>query len=214
MKSAIFLVSFSFLAPLGLAQSPTKGGWVSLFDGTTLAGWRIHGDEKWVVEKGAILGESATGKYGYLSTEKAYRDFKLRLRFKAEAEGNSGVFFHCTFPGVDKEGPQILGVQVEVDPSPHNLTAGLYESGGRGWLVKPNPEGQKAYKPDQWNRLEVTVEGNHVVTWLNGVRIADYTDRAARFTDGAIALQIHTGGGVKVRWKDIFVQEISKTPQP
>jgi len=45
------------------------------------------------------------------------------------------------------------------------------------------------------------------VTHLNGVRIVDYTDSARKFTDGVIALQIHTGGGVRVRWKDIYVQE-------
>ena len=53
----------------------------------------------------------------------------------------------------------------------------------------------------------IAVRGNHIVTHLNGVRVVDYTDSAPKFTDGVIALQIHTGGGVRVRWKDIYVQE-------
>ena len=53
----------------------------------------------------------------------------------------------------------------------------------------------------------MAVAGNHIVTQLNGAKIVDYTDTAPKFTDGVIGLQIHTGGGVKMRWKDIFIQE-------
>ena len=53
----------------------------------------------------------------------------------------------------------------------------------------------------------MSVRGNHIVTQLNGVKVADYTDTSPRFTDGVIGLQIHTGGGVRMRWKDIFIQE-------
>ena len=45
------------------------------------------------------------------------------------------------------------------------------------------------------------------MTQLNGMKIVDFTDEAPRFTDGVIGLQIHTGGGVKMRWEDIFIQE-------
>jgi Domain of Unknown Function (DUF1080) len=44
------------------------------------------------------------------------------------------------------------------------------------------------------------------VTQLNGVKIVDYADPAPKFADGVIGLQIHTGGGVKMRWKDISVK--------
>lgn len=62
-------------------------------------------------------------------------------------------------------------------------------------------------KPGEWNDLEVSVRGNHIVTHLNGALIVDYTDPSPKFTDGVIGLQIHTGGGVKMRWKKIFIQE-------
>jgi len=71
----------------------------------------------------------------------------------------------------------------------------------------PTVEGEQALKAGQWNDLEVAVAGNHIVTQLNGAKIVDYTDTAPKFTDGVIGLQIHTGGGVKMRWKDIFIQE-------
>jgi hypothetical protein len=193
---------------IATAQAPPKAAWVPLFNGKDLAGWKNNGEEKWVVERGTILCESAANKYGYLTTEKTYGDFNLRLKFKGEAAGNSGVFFHARITGIDPEhGPDIEGMQVEVDPNVGKHTGGLYESGGRGWAAMPTAEGEQALKSGEWNDLEVSVQGNHIVTQLNGVKIVDFSDPAPKFTDGVIGLQIHTGGGVKMRWKDIFVQE-------
>jgi hypothetical protein len=193
---------------IATAQAPPKGAWVPLFNGKDLTGWKNNGEEKWVVEHGTVLCESAANKYGYLTTEKTYRDFNLRLKFKGEAAGNSGVFLHARITGIDPEhGPDIEGMQMEVDPNVGKHTGGLYESGGRGWVAMPTAEGEQALKSGEWNDLEVSVQGNHIVTQLNGVKIVDFSDPAPKFTDGVIGLQIHTGGGVKMRWKDIFVQE-------
>jgi hypothetical protein len=196
------------LAGLGaIAQVPSGDGWVPLFNGTDLTGWKKNGEEKWVVEQKTILCESTANKYGYLTTEKTYRDFDLRLKFKGEAAGNSGVFFHARITGIDPEhGPDIEGMQVEVDPNVGKHTGGLYESGGRGWVVMPTPEGEQALKSGEWNDLEVLVRGSHIVSKLNGVKIADYNDPSPKFVDGLIGLQIHTGGGVKMRWKDIYIK--------
>lgn len=186
----------------------THSGWVPLFNGKDLSGWKINGDEKWVVESGTILGESAANKYGYLTTEKTYRDFDLRLKFKGEADGNAGVFLHSRITGINPDhGPDIEGMQVEVDPNPGKHTGGLYESGGREWVAMPTPEAEKALKTSDWNDLEISAHGNRIVTRLNGVKVSDFNDPSPKFTDGVIGLQIHTGGGVKVRWKDIYLKE-------
>lgn len=212
-KMAGLVLGFVLLAlsapEVSTASAARSSGWVALFNGKDLTGWKNNGEERWVAEDGTILCESTHNKYGYLTTEKTYRDFDLRLRFKGETGGNSGVFFHSRIIGIDPEhGPDIEGMQVEVDPNIGKHTGGLYESGGRGWLIQPTPEGERALKPiGQWNDLEISVRGNHIVTRLNGVQIVDYTDAAPRFTDGVVGLQIHTGGGVKVRWKDIAIQE-------
>src|SRR3989449_6696185 len=98
----------------------------TLFPYTTLfrsTGWKNNGEEKWVAEDGTILCESTHNKYGYLTTEKTYRDFNLRLRFKGEKGGNSGVFVHARIIGIDPtHGPHIEGMQVEVDPNVGNHT--------------------------------------------------------------------------------------------
>ena len=203
---AISVAGIIFCAAL-LARATPEKKWVSLFNGKDLTGWKTNGDEDWEVEKGTILCQSAFNKYGYLTTEKTYRDFNLRLKFKPEAAGNSGVFLRSTIVGENSEGPDIQGMQVEVDPSVGKHTGGLYESGGRGWVKMPTPEGEQALKPGDWNDLEISAEGNHIVTRLNGVLIVDFTDPAQKFSDGVIGLQIHTGGGVRMRWKDIFVHE-------
>ena len=190
------------------AQAPRESSWVALFNGKDLSGWKKNGDEKWVVEQGTILCESTANKYGYLTTEKTYRDFTLRLKFKGEAEGNSGVFVHAKITGIDPQhGPDIEGMQVEVDPNIGKHTGGPYESGGRGWVEQPTPEGEQVLKPGNWNELEVSVHGTHIVTQLNGAKIVDFTDPAPKFADGVIGLQINTGGGVKMRWKDISIRE-------
>ena len=209
MKRLAATLAGLLLLGLGLmAQAPKENGWVALFNGRDLTGWKNNGAEKWVVEEGTILCESTANKYGYLTTEKSYRDFNLRLKFKSEAAGNSGVFFHSRIIGIDPaHGPDIEGVQVEVDPSVGKHTGGLYESGGRGWLIMPTAEGEQALRAGEWNTLEVSVLGNHVTTRLNAKTIADYTDATPKFADGVIGLQIHTGGGVKMRWKDIYIQE-------
>ena len=137
----------SVSAPLGNTswERPAEDSWVPLFDGKDLSGWRKNGEERWEAEDGTIVGESTVGHYGYLTTEKTYRDFDLRLRFRPEAAGNSGVFFHSRITGTDPtHGPDIEGMQVEVDPNPGKHTGGLYESGGRGWVAQPTVEGEQA----------------------------------------------------------------------
>lgn len=204
----IVLGAASFLLAGPPIYAPHSTAEVPLFNGKDLTGWHKNGDEKWAVEDGTILCESAANKYGYLTTEKAYRDFRLRLKFKGEAAGNSGVFFHSHITGIDPQhGPDIEGMQVEVDPNVGKHTGGLYESGGRGWVAMPTAEGEQTLRPGEWNDLEVIVDGVHIVTRLNGVKIADFRDSAPKFNDGVIGLQIHTGGGVKMRWKDIYIQE-------
>ena len=206
MKRCIFVVLLFTLAVAG--QTPTASGWNPLFSGKDLSGWKKNGDEKWVVDQGTILCESTANKYGYLTTEKTYGNFVLRLKFKGEAEGNSGVFVHSRITGIDPEhGPDIQGMQVEVDPGKGKHTGGLYESGGRGWVAMPTAEGENSLKPGEWNDLEVSVQGFHITTRLNGVQVVDYTDPTPKFTEGVIALQIHTGGGVKMRWKDVEIKE-------
>lgn len=173
----------------------------SLFNGKDLSGWKVHGTEKWYVENGELICESGPDmEYGYLATEKSFADFELTLEFLQESNGNSGVFIRSTL-----EGTKISGWQVEVAPKGHD-TGGIYESYGRGWLVKIPDEMEDILKEGNWNTLKIRVVGDQVITWLNGKMMVDFRDEKIGRGFGSIALQIHSGGGVKIRWRNIKIR--------
>ncbi len=175
----------------------------SLFNGKTLDGWNIYGTEKWYVEDGHLICESGPDKeYGYLGTEKYYKDFILTLEFKQGSNGNSGVFIRSTIDGV-----KVKGWQVEVAPQGKH-TGGVYESYGRGWLIKPDPEKEKVLKEGEWNTMKIKVKGSALTSWLNGTKMVHIDDEKIGNGEGGIALQIHSGGDVKVSWRNIKIKEL------
>jgi len=194
---AILLLVFLFTPFLLKSQS------VSLFNGKDLSGWEIYGTEKWYVEDGLLICESGPdAEYGYLATNNTYKDFELTLEFKQHADGNSGVFFRSSI-----EGTKITGWQAEVAPPGHN-TGGIYESYGRGWLIKPDPEKDKALKMGEWNTMKIKAVGDKVTTWLNGQMMVEIEDAKIGEAEGSIALQIHSGGGIKVLWRNVNIEEL------
>lgn len=193
------LIVFSFSACAQKVVPPQ--GSIALFNGKDLTGWVVHGTEKWYVDNGELVCESGPDKqYGYLATEKQYKDFDLTVDFLQEANGNSGVFIRSSL-----EGTKISGWQAEVAP-PGSNTGGIYESYGRGWLIKPDP--QAAFDPKEWNTLRVKVVGDEVTTWVNGEQMIYLKDEKIGAANGQIALQIHDGGGVKVRWRNLFLKSL------
>ena len=200
MKLKIFILISTIVCQFSLVA---KSNNISLFNGENLDGWIKHGTELWYASDGEIVCESGPDKgYGYLSTEQFYDDFVLTVEFKQEANGNSGIFFRSTL-----EGTKISGWQVEVAP-PGSNSGGIYESYGRGWLIKPDPSKDSALKMGEWNLMKIRVKGNKVKTWLNGVEMISINDEKIGKGKGAIALQIHDGGGIKVRWKNLILKKI------
>ncbi|MBO0323231.1 DUF1080 domain-containing protein [Muricauda sp. CAU 1633] len=196
MRKLIFTTLF-LVAIQGVSA---QGNVTDLFNGKNLDGWVNHGEEKWFVENSELICESGPkAEYGYLSTEDFYDDFELTLEFKQEADGNSGVFIRSTF-----EGTKVSGWQVEVAP-PGKDTGGIYESYGRGWLIKPDPEKDKALKMGEWNTLKIRAEGPSITSWLNGTEMVHLEDEKIGEGKGAIALQIHDGGGIRVKWRNIKI---------
>ena len=175
----------------------------SLFNGEDLGGWTIYGTELWFVEDGDLVCESGPDKeYGYLGTDKFYKDFELTLEFKQESDGNSGVFIRSTV-----DGTKISGWQVEVAP-PGLHTGGVYESYGRGWLIKPDPEKEKYLKEGEWNSMKIRAVGSKLTSWLNGHEMITIDDADIGAGEGSIVLQIHSGDNVKVRWRKLEVTEL------
>ena len=142
------------LSVFGLAQEKHKRpgeDWISLFNGKDLAGWQKVGKESWTVEDGLIHGKGLTEDYGYLETDKPYKDFQLSLRFKCVADGNSGVFFHSAFKPGTADVTQ--GMQFEIDCTMMHHTGGVYAEEGGHWVVWPAPENEGVVRNGRLERL-------------------------------------------------------------
>lgn len=195
------LACVAVMATIGLAAEK-NGGFLRLFDGKTLEGWHQIGVGQWVVEDGVIVGrkKAEEKEFGHLVTDRTFKDFTVRLKFKA-LQGNSGLYFRIEEKGFSG----VSGFQAEIDAS-HDV-GGLYETNGRAWVVKPAPEQVARYfKPQEWNEMSVTARGGNVVVYVNGVKTAELKDDPGR-REGHLALQLHGGMDMHVMFKDIEIRE-------
>lgn len=204
IKYYIPFLIFSFFACNATKKAVSEEGYKPLFNHQDLTGWYVAGREKWYVEDGDLICESGPfEEYSYLMSDSSFKDFDLRLEFKQEASGNSGVFIRSSIEKV-----KISGWQAEVAPKGKH-TGGIYESYGRGWLIKPNASLDNVLKEGEWNDYRIQAIGDEVTTWLNGIKMISIKDEKIGAAEGQIALQIHDGGGIKVRWKNIRIKELN-----
>ena len=212
--SALLLSSgMSFAQTMNTLTAQEKAqGWQLLFDGTTLAGWHSSapppargggrsgtpqpptpgqvgspkpcatqdgksstrgpaGGSHWEVVDGSLMacGEPT----GYLTSDRSYKNFVLSIEFKCGADTNSGVFVRS---------PQETGgYEVQIwrqQPAGYNT----------GAIVNTAKTSRDyTFKPDQWNRYEITADGDHIVVVLNGEKTLDIRDE--KFSEGQIRLQ-------------------------
>jgi len=198
------IIFISTLAIFSGCVSLQENKWTSLFDGKTLNGWHAQPGGKWEVLDGVIIGKSekAEKRHGLLVSDKTYSNFIVRLKFKVN-KGDSGFYFRGLKTDT-KAG--IKGFQVEVDSS--NETGGLYETGGRAWVVKPEQTaGKSFYTPGEWSSLELLAQDSHILVKINGQKTAELTDDLGRRM-GHFALQLHGNMNMDVEYKDIEIQEL------
>lgn len=189
---------------LSAGESEPESEWDTLFNHQNLEGWEALPGGKWEVKDGFILGTSPAEEplHGILLSDKEYGDFKLKVIYKA-IKGNSGVYFRVE--KVD-DPVHVYGFQAEIDPEKD--AGGLYETGGRAWVVQPTPEDvKKWYKPNEWNEMIVLAEGKNVTVHLNGFKTAELKNDPGR-TKGHIGIQLHGGMEMEVLYKEILIQEI------
>ena len=181
--------------------------WVSLFNGNDLGGWREIGRENWTVEDGAIHGMGVTDEYGYLATRENLQGLSpfsaLQMRGRRQIAAST-----CT--------PNLAAIRRTLPPGARSrstaasvITRGGIYGDGKGWIVWPAPELKTVIKPFDWNDLLIKVEGNRYRTYLNGVRMIDYTYPSPGSTEGVIALQLHSGGEGRMRFKDIWLRDLT-----
>lgn len=175
--------------------------WLPLFNGNDLAGWHAIPGGKWQVSDGVIVGSNVASdqRHGLLVSDRKFKDFTVRLKFNA-VSGNSGLYFR-----VDKVDGAVgvHGFQAEIDATQD--VGGLYETGGRGWVVQPTRDDvQQWFKPEQWNEMAVSAHGRWIVVHVNGRKTAELKDDPGRL-EGHLGLQLHGGQDMEVMFKDVEV---------
>jgi hypothetical protein len=211
---------FLFIYSLVFSFSANAQKWTSLFDGKTLNGWTQRGGQaKYSVENGEIVGVTVKDTpNSFLCSNKEYGDFILELDLKLDDEMNGGVQFR-SLSKPDYQNGRVHGYQMEVDPSARAWSGGIYDEGRRDWLytLNINPEGQKSFKKNDWNKYRIEAIGNTIRTFINGIPTAHLIDDMT--AQGFIALQVHAiygnmKEGMKIRWKNIRIQTENLQPSP
>lgn len=187
-----------------LSELEREAGFVPLFDGQTLEGWRCD-SAYWKAENGLIVGQSppqGLRTYSYLCTTQEFDDFVFRCSLKLLG-GNSGVQFRSTA----RSHLDVSGYQADVVPGGWGV---LHEMNGRGNIAVPKtPEARAAANPDDWNDVEITCRGPQAVIRVNGVVTADWTETdPSRPRKGIIAFQLHEGQQMEVRVANVRIKRL------
>jgi|GEM_PF-194592 len=202
-------------------DAPEEEGFESLFDGKTLSGWKIHQGVpkehiggRWWVEDGALTGtQDPPGKGGFLWLDRPFSDFVLRLETRLDYPVDSGVFLRV--------GPDGKSHQVTLDYRPGSDIGAIYLPWTRQYVHR-NFEGVRALRKDEWNRMEIRIEGepSRIRFVMNGYLLTDFQHTAATTSgvppSGGIALQVHPDvgkltlwkGNNKVRFRNIRIREL------
>ena len=212
-KNLIFINRRQFLAYTTVAATTAvpmiqaqEKGFVSLFNGKDLSGW--EGDPfLWKVEDGMLVGRSPGISYNdFLSSTKEYSNFVLRFEVHLLNNiGNSGVQLRSRrAPG----SMEMIGFQADIGPT---WWGNLYDESRRRVTLAEPPEGviEKALKPQTWNDYEVSAVDKRITLKLNGKTTIQYDETDDSIEGiGLLALQVHSGPPLEVRFRNIRIQEL------
>ncbi len=187
--------------------------WKPIFDGSTMEGWKSTGGGKWELVDGVLVGTSAKSEpqHGLFVSDESYGDFTAKITFRL-TEGNSGFYFRSE---PNESGVGIAGIQAELENS--EMIGGLYETGGRAWIVKPlhyfttfsgdrqagrKKQWENAHQAGKWSTLVVSAHGDRIVTHVGDILACDIVDPTGR-KEGKLAVQLHGGQEMKIEVKSI-----------
>jgi hypothetical protein len=203
----------SLLALVFVAPISAEDGFVKLFNGKDLTGWKqLNGTAKYTVVDGTIQGVTAEGSpNSFLCSEKDYGDFELKFEVLVDDTLNSGVQFR-SLSKPDYQNGRVHGYQCEI--STDGCAGLIYDEARRGkWLnsdtAVAKAKESKAFKNGEWNSYRIVCKGDHMQTWVNGKPISHIHDKET--AKGFIGLQVHSYDGpkpAKVQWKNIEIKEL------
>src|SRR5262245_29621992 len=179
--------------PQSLSPQELAGGWISLFDGETLFGWKAHSKADWAVKNGSIRVSS--GERGLLCTSVQFDNYVLKADFRAAKGTNSGIFLR-TAPVLGMDDIKTKCYELNIAPPDNPFPTGSFVGRLKG---KEVPE-----RAGEWQSFEATLDGSKCSVKLNGETVLEYTDPAPAHR-GYIGLQLNTG---EVEFKNIKLRPL------
>ncbi len=190
---------FAYLKnPTQVPQLVSKETAKDFFNGKDLTGW-VGDKTLWSVKDGEIVGSAPKGlkKNEFLKSELAAGDFKLTLKMKLTPNTeNSGIQFRSEVI----DGGDVKGYQADAGKG---WWGKLYEEHGRAILW--DKSGEEHVKEGEWNEYVIEAVGSKIKTYINGKLCVDLDDPKGA-TRGIFALQLHSGGPIEVRFKDLKLE--------
>jgi hypothetical protein len=165
------------------ATAADTDGWIAMFDGKTLDGWKANENaESWTVRDGCITGDGEHSHLFWMARECENCEFKAEV--KIGHGGNSGMYFRTAFgPGF----PKGYEAQVNTSHSDPVKTGSLYG------FVKIF---EQLIPDDVWGTQHIIAQGNHIIIKVNDKVTVDTIESTNRYTKGYCALQQHNKGSV------------------
>ncbi|MEE2973499.1 MAG: exo-alpha-sialidase [Planctomycetota bacterium] len=180
--------------------------WTELLVPGSLDGWHVLPGGTWTWNGGVLEGRITRDdpRHGLLVTNREYDDFEAILSFRV-AKGDSG-FYHRVEELGDAIG--VRGFQAEIDPTAE--VGGLYETRGRGWVVKPDPAmiEEMRSRSGEWLEMRVRAIGGDVDVFVDGHPTASLRDDPGR-RRGHLALQLHADMDVEVDFRSLRVRPLA-----
>jgi hypothetical protein len=185
---------------------PSEAGWVPLFNGRDLTGWKTHPGQpgNWKVEHGILVGRAPDHASHLFSSRGDFENFHFRVEAKVNDKGDSGQLFRCEY-GLNA--PQLgglapLGYEADIGSTDTSKTGSLV---GASW--PPVGPKEDLVAPDTWFTQEVIAQGNHIVIKVNGKTTVDFVDPQFRYRRGHLALQAWALGTV-VHFNKVEIKEL------
>jgi len=160
------------LAGLAAAAQPKEPGFVTLFNGKDLTGWKTAPTSRWVVDQGTLTlkdrSDAKEHNLEYLWTEKTYGNFVLDLEFKIPERANSGVFLRTS----NLKDPVYTGIEIQICNS---YGRKQLSRGGTAGAVYDclAPKKNAVKQPGQWNKLRIVCKDNKIGVVLNDEPVID-----------------------------------------
>jgi hypothetical protein len=201
--------------PTASVPKTPADGFVPLFNGTDLTGWKPHpiGKAEWSVEAGVLIGRGSSRNPGsghLFYAGNVYENFQLRVEAMINHGGNSGLYFRAPFGPASQNGFPTGAYEAQINNTNSANNDVQHKTGSLSVNAKPVVNlPNSSFKDDEWFTMEVIADGPQIVVKVNGQVTANYVDAGPSSRFGQVALQVHDRDTV-VRFREVVIKELPR----